>query len=128
MSVMAAFSVTPLGAGEHVGAAVAAAVRVVRQSGLPNRTDAMFTIIEGETLSEVNAVIERAVEAVARLAPRVSVVVKLDCFAGRDNGLDTKVAAVEAHLTAAETGVPLPAGTTDGDAQPPGSSIAPVPG
>jgi hypothetical protein len=34
---------TPLGTGEGVGEIVAEAVRVVRESGLPNRTDAMFT-------------------------------------------------------------------------------------
>jgi Thiamine-binding protein len=38
-------SVTPLGTGEGVGEIVAEAVRVVRESGLPNRTDAMFTNI-----------------------------------------------------------------------------------
>lgn len=46
--MLVAFSVTPLGAGEEVGELVAEAVRVVRESGLPNRTDAMFTTIEGE--------------------------------------------------------------------------------
>jgi len=49
LSVMiVAFSVTPIGAGEDVGEIVAEAVRVVRASGLPNRTDAMFTTVEGE--------------------------------------------------------------------------------
>jgi uncharacterized protein YqgV (UPF0045/DUF77 family) len=46
--VLVAFSVTPLGIGEGVGEVVAEAVRVVRESGLPNRTDAMFTTIEGD--------------------------------------------------------------------------------
>jgi uncharacterized protein YqgV (UPF0045/DUF77 family) len=46
--VLVAFSVTPLGVGEDVGEAVAEAVRVVRDSGLPNRTDAMFTTLEGD--------------------------------------------------------------------------------
>jgi uncharacterized protein YqgV (UPF0045/DUF77 family) len=46
MSVLVAFSVTPLGAGERVGEIVAEAVRVVRDSGLPHRTDAMFTTVE----------------------------------------------------------------------------------
>ena len=36
---------TPLGTGEGAGEIVAEAVRVVRESGLPNRTDAMFTNI-----------------------------------------------------------------------------------
>ena len=43
--MIAAFSITPLGAGESVGAAVADAVRVVRASGLhrPGATDALHT-------------------------------------------------------------------------------------
>jgi uncharacterized protein YqgV (UPF0045/DUF77 family) len=43
--MLAASSMTPLGTGEGVGEIVAEAVRVVRESGLPNRTDAMFTNI-----------------------------------------------------------------------------------
>lgn len=40
-----AFSVAPLGAGESVTEPVARAIKVVRDSGLPHRTDAMFTSI-----------------------------------------------------------------------------------
>ena len=65
--MIVAFSVTPLGVGEDVADYVADAVRVVRASGLPNRTDAMFTSIEGEW-DEVMAVVRGAVEAVAALA------------------------------------------------------------
>lgn len=43
--MLSSFSATPLGVGEDVGEIVAEAVRVVRASGLPNRTDAMFTNI-----------------------------------------------------------------------------------
>ncbi|MEV8209491.1 thiamine-binding protein, partial [Streptomyces sp. NPDC079189] len=39
--MIVAFSVSPLGVGEDVGEYVADAVRVVRESGLPNRTDAI---------------------------------------------------------------------------------------
>ena len=46
--MLVAFSVSPLGAGESVSAAVADAVRIVRESGLPNSTDAMFTTVEGD--------------------------------------------------------------------------------
>ena len=48
-----------------VSEAVAAAVRVVRDSGLPYETNAMFTNIEGEW-DEVMDVVKRAVEAVRR--------------------------------------------------------------
>jgi uncharacterized protein (TIGR00106 family) len=95
--MIAAFSVTPLGVGESVGEYVADAVRVVRESGLPNRTDAMFTSVEGEW-DEVMDVIRRAVEAVAARAPRVSVVLKADIRDGVADGLTSKVETLERHL------------------------------
>ncbi len=75
--MLAAFSVTPLGAGESVGGLVAEAVRVVRQSGLPNETNAMFTNVEGEW-DEVMGLIRASIEKVGEAAPRVSVFIKLD--------------------------------------------------
>jgi uncharacterized protein (TIGR00106 family) len=96
--VLVAFSVTPLGSGESVGELVAEAVRVVRDSGLPNRTDAMFTTVEGEW-DEVMAVVKRAVDAVAAKAPRVSLVLKADLRPGVTDGLTSKVAAIEEHLS-----------------------------
>lgn len=100
MSVLVAFSVTPLGTGEGVGEIVADAVRVVRESGLPNHTDAMFTVIEGDTWAEVMAVVQRAVEAVAARAPRVSTVIKVDWRAGASDALTHKVQSLERHLAA----------------------------
>jgi uncharacterized protein (TIGR00106 family) len=94
-----AFSVTPLGVGEGVGELVAEAVRVVRASGLPNRTDAMFTTIEGEW-DEVMAVIKQAADAVAERAPRVSLVLKADLRAGVTDAITAKVETVERHLGA----------------------------
>ena len=98
MSVLVAFSVTPLGAGESVGEIVADAVRVVRDSGLPNRTDAMFTVIEGDSWAEVMAVVQRAVEAVAARAPRVSTVIKVDSRTGVTGAMMHKVESIERHL------------------------------
>jgi uncharacterized protein (TIGR00106 family) len=98
MSVLVAFSVTPLGVGEDVGALVAEAVRVVRASGLPNRTDAMFTSVEGETWDEVMAVVQAAVAAVQARAPRTSTVIKVDWRDGTTGALDAKVESVERHL------------------------------
>ncbi|MBV9321116.1 MAG: MTH1187 family thiamine-binding protein [Mycobacterium sp.] len=98
MSVLIAFSVTPLGVGEGVGAIVAEAVRVVRDSGLPNKTDAMFTEIEGDSWDEVMAVVQRAVEAVGARAPRVSVVLKADWRPAASNLMTQKVESVERHL------------------------------
>ena len=100
MSLLVAFSVAPAG-GESgsVSAAVAEAVRVVRESGLPNETNAMFTNVEGEW-DEVMAVVKAATLAVAAVSPRVSLVLKADLRAGVEGALTAKVEAVERHLRA----------------------------
>jgi uncharacterized protein YqgV (UPF0045/DUF77 family) len=77
--------------------AVAAAVRVVRESGLPNHTDAMFTTIEGEW-DEVFDVVRRATEAVGRFGTRVSLVLKADIRPGYTGELEGKVQRLEAAL------------------------------
>jgi uncharacterized protein (TIGR00106 family) len=97
--MLVAFSVTPLGVGEGVAEFVADAVRVVRDSGLPNHTDAMFTTIEGEW-DEVMAVVKQAVEAVAARAPRVSVTLKADIRPGVTGALQGKMDALEQFLDA----------------------------
>jgi uncharacterized protein (TIGR00106 family) len=97
--MLAAFSISPTAADDtgSVSEAVAAAVRVVRESGLPNETNAMFTNIEGEW-DEVRAVIKRAVEVVAEVSPRVGLVLKADIRPGFDGQLAAKVERVEQAL------------------------------
>ncbi|HEV7526959.1 MAG TPA: MTH1187 family thiamine-binding protein [Acidimicrobiia bacterium] len=95
--MLCAFSITPLGVGDSVGDAVAEAVRIVRDSGLPNETNSMFTVVEGEW-DEVMAVVRRCVDAVATRAPRVSLVVKVDYRPGVSDMLHTKVASIEERL------------------------------
>jgi len=99
MAVLAAFSISPMGGAAvtvdgSVGPAVAEVVRIVRESGLPNETNAMFTNVEG-SLDEVLGLIKRCIEHTASIAPRVSVVVKLDIRRGRDDAMHDKVASVE---------------------------------
>ncbi|TDV54045.1 MTH1187 family thiamine-binding protein [Actinophytocola oryzae] len=97
--MLVAFSVAPAGGeSDSVSAAVAAAVRVVRESGLPCETNAMFTNVEGEW-DEVMAVVKQAVDVVAASAPRVSLVLKADIRPGYTGQLTAKVARIEAHLT-----------------------------
>ena len=98
--MIVAISISPSGADETGGVseAVADAVRVIRESGLPNETNAMFTNIEGEW-DEVMAVVKRAVFRVAESSPRVGLVLKADLRRGHDTGqLTAKVERVEQHL------------------------------
>ncbi|GAA0579521.1 thiamine-binding protein [Kribbella sandramycini] len=97
--MIVAFSISPLSGDETGGVseAVAAAVRVVRASGLPNETNAMFTNIEGEW-DEVMAVVKEAVEVVAAVSPRVSLVLKADIRPGFTGQLTAKVERIEQAL------------------------------
>ena len=96
--MIVAFSITPLGVGEGVAEPVARAVKIVRDSGLPNHTDAMFTTVEGEW-DEVMDVIKRAVGAVSEVAPRVSLVLKADLREGVTDAMTSKVEALERYLS-----------------------------
>jgi uncharacterized protein (TIGR00106 family) len=98
--MIVAICISPSGADETGGVseAVADAVEVIRESGLPNETNAMFTNIEGEW-DEVMAVVKKAVFRVAESSPRVGLVLKADLRSGFDTGqLTAKVERVEEHL------------------------------
>jgi uncharacterized protein YqgV (UPF0045/DUF77 family) len=103
--MLVAFSVAPSGAPAGGSAApdgsvhdaVAAAVRVVRESGLPHRTTSMFTEIEGEW-DEVFDVVRRATEAVLPFGSRVSLVLKADIRPGRSGEFDGKIERLEAAV------------------------------
>ncbi|WP_025155482.1 thiamine-binding protein [Leifsonia aquatica] len=98
--MIVAFSVAPSGGPDgtdSVHDAVAAAVRIVRESGLPNRTSSMFTEIEGEW-DEVMDVVKRATEAVGAYGTRVSLVLKADIRPGHTGEIDGKLQRLEAAL------------------------------
>lgn len=97
--MIVAFSISP-SSGDDTGGvseAVAEAVRIVRASGLPNETNAMFTNIEGEW-DEVMAVVKQAVEAVAAVSPRVGLVLKADIRPGFTGQLTAKVQRINDAL------------------------------
>ena len=104
--MLVAFSVAPSGTGRADGSvhdAVAAAVRVVRESGLPSRTTSMFTEIEGEW-DEVFDVVRRATDAALPFGSRVSLVLKADIRPGWTGELDGKVDRLEAAIDDAADG------------------------
>ena len=98
-----AFSVAPSASDDtgSVSAAVADALRVVRDSRLPYELTSMFTTIEGDW-DEVMPVIRRACDAVAEHGPRVSLVLKADLRPGHEGQLIAKVDRVNAHLAGGE--------------------------
>ena len=97
--MIVAFSISPTPTSEDgsVAEAVAAAVRVVRDSGLPYELNSMFTNVEGEW-DEVMAVVKKAVDVVAETSPRVGLVLKADIRPGYEGQLTAKVERVEQAL------------------------------
>jgi uncharacterized protein (TIGR00106 family) len=97
--MLVAFSISPMSSDPSgsVTEAVAAAVRVVRESGLPHETNAMFTNVEGEW-DEVMAVVKRAVDVVAEVSPRVGLVLKADIRPGHVGQMSAKVERIEQAL------------------------------
>ncbi|WP_262000726.1 MULTISPECIES: MTH1187 family thiamine-binding protein [Microbacterium] len=104
--MLIAFSVAPSGTPAEgtertdasVHDAVAAAVRVVRESGLPHRTTSMFTEIEGPDWDSVMDVVKRATEAVMPFGSRVSLVLKADIRPGYSGELEAKIERLEAAI------------------------------
>lgn len=98
--MLVAFSISPSTADDSGGVseAVARAIGVVRESGLPCETNAMFTNIEGEW-DEVMSVVKQAVDVVAEASPRVALVLKADIRPGYSGQLTAKVKRVEEHLS-----------------------------
>lgn len=109
--MLVAFSVAPSGrppgspAGDasaddaSVHLAVAEAVRIVRESGLPNETGPMFTTIEGDWDACMD-VVKRCCEAMERYGSRTALVLKADIRPGHTGEITGKVARVEAVLDA----------------------------
>ena len=106
--MIVAFSVAPSGTGRADGSvsdAVAAAVKIVRDSGLPHRTSSTFTELEG-TWDECFDVVKRATEAVLPFGSRVSLVLKADIRPGYEGQIDSKLERLEAAIV--EPGRPSP--------------------
>lgn len=102
VGMLVAFSISPTVATAPDGSvaeAVADAVRVVRESGLPNETTAMFTTIEGEW-DECFAVVKDACAAVQKHSDRVALVLKADIRPGYTGQLTAKVERIEQQLSA----------------------------
>lgn len=94
MNTLVAVAIAPFGVGEELSREVAEVVRIIRASGLPNRTYSMFTEIEGEW-DEVMDVVKRATFVLAEKGIRTEVVLKADIRPGFSNMMDAKVERVD---------------------------------
>ncbi len=94
MNTLVAVAIAPLGIGDELAPEVAEVVRVIRASGLPNRTNSMFTEIEGEW-DEVFQVVKDATFVLAEKGIRTEVVLKADVRPGFTGTMESKVSKVD---------------------------------
>ena len=94
MNTLVAMAIAPFGVGDELAPEV---VRVIRESGLPNKTYSMFTEIEGEW-DEVMAVVRNATFVLAQKGIRTEVILKADVRPGFENMMEQKVRSVDAIL------------------------------
>ena len=97
MNTLVAVAISPVGTGEELSGDVAEVIRVIRESGLPNRTNSMSTEIEGEW-DEVMDVVKRATFVLAEKGIRTELVLKADIRPGFTDTMHAKVDKVESIL------------------------------
>ena len=95
MNTLVAVAIAPCGTGDELSAEVAEVVRVIRESGLPNRTTSMF--IEGDW-DEVMQVVRDATFVLASKGIRTEVVLKADIRPGFTDTMTGKLERMEAQI------------------------------
>lgn len=97
MNTLAAVAIAPVGTGEELSTEVAEVIRVIRASGLSQRTNSMFTEIEGEW-DDVMRVVKEATFVLAGKGIRTEVVLKADVRPGHKDMMHAKTEIVERIL------------------------------
>lgn len=90
LNTLVAVAIAPVGVGDELSKHVAEVVKVIRESGLPNKTTSMFTEIEGDWDS-VMAVVKRATFVLAEKGIRTEVVLKGDIRPGFTGMMEGKI-------------------------------------
>lgn len=92
------FSIIPIGKGESMGDEIAKVLKLVDQSGVPYKANAMGTIIEGSWDDCMN-LIKKCHEEVMKSAPRLVSSIQIDLRPSKPlDRLDEKLKSVEKRL------------------------------
>lgn len=97
MNTLCAVCIAPVGVGDELSKEVAEIVKVIRASGLPNKTYSMFTEIEGEW-DKVMETVKKAAFVLAEKGIRTEVVMKMDIRPGFENMMEGKIERMEAQM------------------------------
>jgi uncharacterized protein (TIGR00106 family) len=95
--MLVSFSIFPLDKGVSVGKYVAKMIDIVDRSGLPYRTSAMSTVVEG-SWDNVFKVVKRCHRTLMKNSKRVYMVITVDDRKGAKNRIKGKVDRIEQVL------------------------------
>ena len=94
MNTLIAVAIAPFGVGDELSEYVAEVVKVIRDSGLKNKTTSMFTEIEGE-YDKVMETVKKATFVLAEKGIRTEVIMKMDIRPGFENMMTEKLQRME---------------------------------
>jgi uncharacterized protein (TIGR00106 family) len=97
MNTLIAVAIAPFGVGDELSEYVAEVVKVIRESGLPNKTTSMFTEIEGE-YDKVMEVVKKATFVLAEKGIRTEVIMKMDIRPGYTDTMNGKLDRLESQI------------------------------
>lgn len=92
------FNIVPVGTGESMGDSIASILKIVDESGIPYKANAMSTIIEGGW-DDCMGLIKKCHEEAMKKAPRVFTNIQIDLRPSRPlDRLSEKLKSVEKRL------------------------------
>lgn len=97
MSVLAEFSIVPMGQGVSVSPFIARVIKIVLESGISYRMNPMGTVLEGEW-DKVMTVIRRCHDEVLKDSERVLTTIRIDDRKIGQNRIDSKLDSVEQKI------------------------------
>ena len=97
MSVMAEFSVVPVGQGVSLSPVIARVLLIVAKSGVRYKANPMGTVLEG-SWEEVMGVIKQCHDEVMKDSERAVTSIKIDDRKGTDARIEKKLRSVEQKL------------------------------
>jgi len=97
MSILAEFSIVPLGKGASVSPIVARVLKIVVESGISYKANPMGTVLEGDW-DRVMAIVKECHQEVMKDADRAVTSIKIDDRKGKGERIDQKLESVEQKL------------------------------
>ncbi len=97
MSILAEFSIVPIGKGTSLSPVIARVMKIVSESGVPYKVNPMGTVLEGEW-GPVMDVIRKCHEEAIGDSGRVLTTIRIDDRRGSGDRMGKKVESVERKI------------------------------